>query len=180
MNRLKKYYQEKSVPALEEELGLENNLAVPQIEKVVINMGVGKALDDSKELDLAAKDLEKIAGQKPRVCRAHKSIAGFGLREGKEIGLKVTLRGEKMWSFLQRLISVALPRRRDFQGLSRKSFDGRGNYTLGIKEQRIFPEIDAEDMDKLRGFEISIVTTADTNEEGEKLLEYLGFPFKKQ
>ncbi len=180
MNDLKKHYQEKVISALKEELGLAKDLAVPQVEKIVVNMGVGRATDDSKELELAKKDLRKITGQEPKICKAKKSIAGFGLREGKEIGLKVTLRGEKMWAFLQRLVHVALPRRRDFQGMPRKSFDGRGNYTLGVKEQRIFPEIDAEEMDKLRGFEVTIVTTADTNKEGEKLLEYLGFPFKKE
>ncbi len=180
MNSLKEHYQSKVVPELKKDFRLKNNLAVPGIEKVVVNMGVGKAIDDKGELEKAARDLEKITGQKPKVCRARQSIAGFGLREGKAIGLKVTLRGERMWSFLSRLINVALPRRRDFRGLSRKSFDGRGNYSIGIKEQRIFPAINPDKLDELRGFEITIVTTATTNKESEKLLEYLGFPFREE
>jgi large subunit ribosomal protein L5 len=177
---LREYYQEKVIPELKQDLGVANDLAVTRIEKVVVNMGVGKALDDKGVLEPAARDLKKITGQVPKVCRARRSIAGFGLREGKAIGLKVTLRGEKMWAFLSRLIGVALPRRRDFRGLSRESFDGRGNYTVGIKEQRIFPAIDADELDELRSFEVTIVTTATNDKDGEKLLEYLGFPFREE
>ncbi len=176
---LKERYQE-IVPALMKALNLENVMQVPRIQKVVINIGVGEALDNAKALEGAVNDLTIIAGQKPVVTRARKSIAGFKLREGNPIGVKVTLRGERMWSFLDRLMNVALPRVRDFRGVSPNSFDGRGNYTLGLREQLVFPEIDYDKIDKMRGMEISIVTTARNDEEGRELLRMLGMPFRKE
>ncbi len=176
---LKERYQE-IVPALMKALNLENVMQVPRIQKVVINIGVGEALDNAKALEGAVNDLTIIAGQKPVVTRARKSIAGFKLREGNPIGVKVTLRGERMWSFLDRLMNVALPRVRDFRGVSPNSFDGRGNYTLGLREQLVFPEIDYDKIDKVRGMEISIVTTARNDEEGRELLRMLGMPFRKE
>jgi len=176
---LKERYQE-IVPALMKALNLENVMQVPRIQKVVINIGVGEALDNAKALEGAVNDLTIIAGQKPVVTRARKSIAGFKLREGNPIGVKVTLRGERMWSFLDRLMNVALPRVRDFRGVSPNSFDGRGNYTLGLREQLVFPEIDYDKIDKERGMEISIVTTARNDEEGRELLRMLGMPFRKE
>ncbi|MER3513583.1 MAG: 50S ribosomal protein L5, partial [Chloroflexota bacterium] len=179
MPDLKRRYREEVVPALMREFEYKNIMQVPRIEKVVINVGVGEALDNPKALDATVNDIQTIAGQKPVITRARKSIAGFKLREGRAIGVKVTLRGERMWSFLDRLINVALPRRRDFRGVPRDAFDGRGNYTLGLREQIIFPEIEYDKIDKLRGMEVSIVMTAKTDEEGRRLLQLLGMPFSR-
>lgn len=170
-------YHNEVAPALMKEFGYSSPMQVPRITKVVLNVGLGEALDNAKAIEFATTDIMAITGQRPVVTRAKKSIAGFKLREERPIGIKVTLRGERMWSFLSRLIHVALPRTRDFQGVSPDSFDGRGNYTLGIREQLIFPEIDYDKIDKLRGFEVSIVTTAQTDEEGRQLLQLLGMPF---
>jgi large subunit ribosomal protein L5 len=159
---------------------MDNIMQVPRIEKVVVNIGVGEALDNAKALDAAVSDMTHITGQKPIVTRARKSIANFKLREGRQIGVKVTLRGERMWAFLDRLMNIALPRVRDFRGISPNSFDGRGNYTLGLHEQLVFPEINYDTIDKIRGMEVSIVTTARTDEEGRQLLQLLGMPFKKE
>jgi len=177
---LKDRYQSEIVPALMDSLHLENIMQVPRVNKVVLNIGVGEALDNAKALDAAVEDLTKIAGQKPVISLARKSIANFKLREGRAIGVKVTLRGERMWSFLDRLMNVALPRVRDFRGISPDSFDGRGNYTLGLREQLVFPEIDYDKIDKIRGLEVSIVTSARSDEEGRELLRMLGMPFQKE
>ena len=177
---LKERYSEEIAPALAKALNLSNKMEVPRISKVVINIGAGEALDNAKALDAAVNDLTLITGQKPVVTKARKSIANFKLREGRAIGVKVTLRGERMWSFLDRLINIALPRVRDFRGVSPDAFDGRGNYTLGLREQLVFPEIDYDKIDKLRGLEISIVTTARNDEEGRTLLAMLGMPFRKE
>ncbi len=174
---LKEKYKEEIVPALMEEFDYSTVMQVPKLTKVVINVGVGEALDNAKAIDFAVGDIIAITGQKPVITKAKKSIASFKLREGRAIGIKVTLRGERMWSFLTRLIHVALPRTRDFQGISPDSFDGRGNYTLGLREQLIFPEIDYDKIDKIRGMEVSIVTTAETDEEGRRLLSMLDMPF---
>ena len=174
---LQEQYKGEIVPALMKEFSYKSVMQVPRITKVVVNVGLGEALDNAKAVDFATDDIVAITGQKPVVTKAKKSIASFKLREGRSIGLKVTLRGERMWSFLARLIHVALPRTRDFQGISPDSFDGRGNYTLGLREQLIFPEIDYDKIDKIRGFEITIVTTAQTDEEGRSLLKMLGMPF---
>lgn len=179
MNRLKEIYKEEIAPALFEELNLENVMQVPKIEKIVVNIGVGEALDNPKALDEAVRDLTTITGQRPVVTLAKKSIANFKLREGRAIGTKVTLRGDRMWAFLDRLINVALPRLRDFRGISPDSFDGRGNYTLGLQEQLIFPEINYDDVDSVRGMEITIVTTAENDDQGRALLLKVGMPFKK-
>lgn len=176
---LPEQYKETVVPALMKEFEYRSVMQAPRIEKVVINVGLGEALDNPKALEFAVRDITLITGQKPVVTKARKSIAGFKLREGRTIGVKVTLRGERMWSFLTRLIHVALPRTRDFQGISPYSFDGRGNYTLGLREQLIFPEIRYDSIDKVRGMEVSIVTTAKTDEEGRRLLALLGMPFKR-
>ncbi len=176
---LPEQYKETVVPALMKEFEYRSVMQAPRIEKVVINVGLGEALDNPKALEFAVRDITLITGQKPVVTKARKSIAGFKLREGRTIGVKVTLRGERMWSFLTRLIHVALPRTRDFQGISPYSFDGRGNYTLGLREQLIFPEIRYDSIDKVRGMEVSIVTTAKTDEEGRRLLGLLGMPFKR-
>jgi large subunit ribosomal protein L5 len=176
---LKERYQNEVSPVLQKELKFDNAMEIPRVLKVVVNIGVGEALDNAKALDAAVEDLTKIAGQKPVITRARKSIANFKLREGRAIGVKVTLRGERMWSFLDRLMNVALPRVRDFRGISPNSFDGRGNYTLGLTEQLVFPEINYDSIDKLRGLEISIVTSAQTDDEGRRLLEMLGMPFRK-
>lgn len=176
---LKELYRNEVGPALMEEFGYRSVMQVPRITKVVVNIGLGEALDNAKAIEFATNDLMTITGQKPIVTKAKKSIAGFKLREGRSIGVKVTLRGERMWSFLTRLIHVALPRTRDFQGVSPDSFDGRGNYTLGLREQLIFPEINYDKIDKLRGMEVSIVTTAKTDEEGRRLLALLGMPFRE-
>ena len=177
---LKERYQNEIVPALMDNLHLENIMEVPRVQKIVVNIGVGEALDNAKALDAAVEDLTKIVGQKPVVTQARKSIANFKLREGRSIGVKATLRGERMWSFLDRMMNVALPRERDFRGISPNSFDGRGNYTLGFREQLVFPEIDYDKIDKIRGLEVSIVTSARTDEEGRELLKLLGMPFKKE
>jgi len=177
MPRLKDLYREEVVSAMMERFVYRNLMEVPRLEKIVVNVGVGEALQNIKALDAAVKDLAVMTGQRPVITRARKAIANFRLRQGNPIGAKVTLRGERMYSFLDRLMNVALPRRRDFRGVSRKSFDGRGNYTLGLREQLIFPEIDYDSIDKVRGFEASIVTTAKTDEEGRYLLELLGMPF---
>ncbi|MFH1446687.1 MAG: 50S ribosomal protein L5 [Chloroflexota bacterium] len=179
MNRLKEIYRDEIAPALFKELDLKNVMQVPGIEKVVVNIGVGEALDNPKALDAALNDLTIITGQRPVVLKAKKDISNFKLRAGRQIGVKVTLRGDKMWAFLDRLINVALPRLRDFRGVSPDSFDGRGNYTLGIREQLIFPEIDYGKIDKLRGMEVSIVTTADNDDQGRALLSKFGMPFRK-
>jgi len=179
MNRLKEKYVNEIVPALMNKFNYKSVMQVPKIDKIVINMGVGDAVQNSKVLDNAVEELTLIAGQKPVVTRAKNSIAGFRLREGMPIGTKVTLRGERMYEFLDKLISVSLPHVRDFHGVSKKSFDGRGNYTMGIKEQLIFPEIDYDKVSKVRGMDIVIVTTANTDEESRELLTQLGMPFQK-
>jgi large subunit ribosomal protein L5 len=177
---LKERYTVEIAPALMQSLNLTNVMEVPRVQKVVVNIGVGEALDNAKALDAAVEDLTQIVGQKPVITKARKSIANFKLREGRAIGVKVTLRGERMWSFLDRLMNVALPRVRDFRGVSGNSFDGRGNYTLGLREQLVFPEIDYDKIEKVRGLEVSIVTTAKTDEEGRELLRMLGMPFRKE
>ena len=179
MNALKERYRKDIVPALMKDLELNNIMQVPNLEKIVVNIGMGEALDDTKTLDAAVRDVEAITGQKPVITTAKKSIANFKLREGRQIGVKVTLRGEKMWALFDRLVNIALPRVRDFRGISPKSFDGRGNYTLGLREQLIFPEIDYDSIDKIRGMEITFVTTAKNDEHGAALLEKLGMPFRK-
>ncbi len=177
--RMKEKYQNEVVEKLRTELEIKNINDVPRLEKIVVNMGVGKAAGDSKLLDGAVADLRVITGQQPMITRAKKSIAGFHLREGQAIGCKVTLRGDRMWEFFDRLVSTALPRVRDFRGLNPNSFDGRGNYTMGLNEQLIFPEIEYDKIDRTRGMDITFVTTAKTNEEGKALLDALDFPFKK-
>jgi len=179
MNELKQIYLEQVVPSMMEKFEYDSVMEVPKLEKIVINMGVGDAVSNAKVLDNAVEELSLIAGQRPVITRAKKSIAGFRLREGMPIGAKVTLRGERMYEFLQKLIRVALPRVRDFRGVSNKSFDGRGNYTLGVKEQLIFPEIDYDKVNKIRGMDIVIVTTSNTDEEARELLAQLGMPFKR-
>jgi len=178
--RLKKRYNDQIRDQLKADLGLGNVMEVPRLEKIVVNMGVGEAVGQSSLLDHAVTDLTIIAGQKPLITRAKKSIAGFKLREGNAIGAKATLRGDRMWEFLDRLISLAIPRIRDFRGLPANSFDGRGNYTFGVTEQLIFPEIDYDKVDTTRGMDITIVTTARTNAEGKALLDAFGFPFKRE
>ena len=178
--RLKEKYKSEIVAKLEKELGISNINNVPRLQEIVVNMGVGAAASDHKLLDAAMNDMRIITGQQPCVTRAKKSIAGFHVREGQAIGCKVTLRGDRMWEFLDRLLSTALPRVRDFRGISRTSFDGRGNYTLGITEQLIFPEIEYDKVDRTRGMDITFVTTAENNENALALLEALGFPFKSK
>ena len=177
MPRLKELYREQIVPTLQKELGYQNVMQVPRLEKIVVNVGLGEALQNARALDAAVQDMTTITGQRPIVTRARKSIAAFKLREGNPVGAKVTLRGNRMWDFLDRLCNIALPRQRDFRGISPDSFDGRGNYSLGLREQLIFPEIDYDSIDRIRGFEVTIVTTAKTDEEGFQLLRYLGMPF---
>ena len=179
MNRLQERYENEVVKSLMEKFNYSSKMQAPKIEKIVLNIGVGDAVSNSKLLDDAVNELTLITGQKPVVTRAKKSIAGFKLREGQAIGCKVTLRGERMYEFLDKLVNVSLPRVRDFRGVSNNSFDGRGNYTLGVKEQLIFPEIDFEKVNKIRGKDIVIVTTAKTDEEGHELLAQLGMPFHK-
>ena len=179
MNSLKKQYNEEIIPELTKKYNYSTVMAVPKLEKIVVNMGVGDATLNSKLLDAAVADLEKITGQQPVITKAKKSIAGFKLREGQAIGCKVTLRGEVMYTFLEKLVKIVLPRVRDFRGISKKAFDGRGNYTLGIKEQTIFPEIVYDEVVKVRGMDIVFVTTAKTNEEALDLLKGFGLPFKK-
>jgi large subunit ribosomal protein L5 len=178
--RLKTRYREELVPQLQKELGYENPLEVPRFEKVVLNVGVGEAARDAKALDGAVEDLTTITGQRPVITKARKSIASFKLREGMSIGAKVTLRGDRMWEFLDRLLATALPRIRDFRGLDPAAFDGRGNYTIGITEQLVFPEIDYDKVQAVRGMDITVVTTARNNEEGLALLRALGFPLRGQ
>jgi large subunit ribosomal protein L5 len=177
MPRQKERFNTELRPALKDELGLVNIMQVPRLDKIVINMGVGEAVKDGRMLEAAVADLTTIAGQKPVVTKARMSIAGFKLREGQAIGVKVTLRGDRMWEFLDRLVSLALPRIRDFRGLNASAFDGHGNYTLGVTEQLIFPEIDYDKVAQVRGMDITVVTTATTDEEGRALLVALGFPF---
>ncbi len=177
---LKERYKKEIAPQLFKSLKLDNVMQIPRVAKVVVNIGVGEALDNAKALDAAAGDLVKITGQKPVILKARKSIANFKLREGRAIGVKVTLRGERMWSFLDRLMNIALPRVRDFRGISPDAFDGRGNYTLGLREQLVFPEIEYDKIDKIRGMEVSIVTTARNDEEARQLLSLLGMPFRKE
>jgi large subunit ribosomal protein L5 len=178
MARLKERYQKEVAPAIAKEFAISNPMAVPRLQKIVINMGMGEAIANAKVLDTAAEELKAIAGQKPVITRAKKSIASFKLRQGMPIGVMVTLRGEQMYEFLDRLVSIALPRVRDFRGVSPKAFDGRGNYTIGIREQLIFPEIDFNKVDKLRGMNISIVTTARDDDQARALLKGLGMPFR--
>jgi large subunit ribosomal protein L5 len=178
MTRLRERYEKEVAPALKKEFGYSNVMAIPRVEKVVVNMGLGDATQNAKIVDTGADEIARITGQKPVVTRAKKSIAQFKVRKGMPIGAMVTLRGERMWEFLDRLMAVALPRVRDFRGVSPKGFDGRGNYTLGLKDQLIFPEIDYMKVDKSRGMNISVVTTARTDEESRKLLQLLGMPFR--
>jgi large subunit ribosomal protein L5 len=178
--RLKQRFREELLSPLQEELGYGNAMQVPRLEKVVVNMGVGEAAREAKLLDAAIEDLSTITGQKPAVTKAKKSIAGFKLREGMSIGCKVTLRGNRMWEFVDRLLSVALPRIRDFRGLDPEAFDGHGNYTIGVTEQLIFPEIDYDKIDSVRGMDITVVTTAKTDDEGRALLKALGFPLRER
>ena len=179
MAKLHEVYKDKVVAELQEKFGFSSVMQVPQIEKITLNMGVGEALADKKILENAVADLEAISGQKPLITKARKSVAGFKIREGYPIGCKVTLRGERMWDFFERLVSIAIPRIRDFRGVSAKSFDGRGNYSMGVREQIIFPEIDYDKVDRVRGMDITITTSAKSDEEGRALLEAFNFPFKK-
>ncbi len=179
MARLQEIYRDQIVPKLRADLGIKNAMQIPKIVKITVNMGVGEAVADKKIIDAAAGDLAKITGQKPVMCLSKKSIANFKLREGLAIGCKVTLRGARMYEFLDRLISVAMPRIRDFRGVSARAFDGRGNYNMGVKEQIIFPEIQYDQIDKLRGMDITITTTAKDDKEGRALLEAFNFPFRK-
>jgi large subunit ribosomal protein L5 len=177
--RLKQRYQREIVPALTSEFGYPNSMAVPRVQKVVLNIGIGEAIQNAKALDAASADLAAISGQKPLVRKAKKSIAAFRLREGMNVGLMVTLRGARMYEFLDRFMNLALPRVRDFRGVPAKSFDGRGNYTIGLREQLIFPEIDYDKIDKLRGLEVTIVTSAKNDTEARRLLELMGMPFQR-
>jgi large subunit ribosomal protein L5 len=177
---LKERYEEDVVPALIKSFDYKNTMQVPRLKKIVVNIGVGEALDNAKALDAAVSDISTVTGQKPIITAARKSIANFKLREGRQIGVKVTLRGERMWAFLDRLMNIALPRVRDFRGVSPNSFDGRGNYTLGLREQLVFPEIDYDQIDKIRGMEVSVVTSAQNDDEGRQLLQLLGMPFRKE
>ena len=179
MARLKERYRDEVVPSLQTEFQYKNPMQVPRLQKIVINIGMGEALQNAKSLDAAISDLTQITGQKPVTTKARKSIATFKLREGNTIGVAVTLRGERMWSFLDKLCNIALPRQRDFTGVSADAFDGRGNYSLGLREQLIFPEIDYDKIDKVRGMSVTIVTSAETDEEARRLLHHLGMPFKR-
>jgi len=178
-SRLKEKYRQEVVPGLQKDFNYANPMQVPGISKVVINIGMGEVIQNAKAMDAAISDLATITGQRPVITRAKRSVAAFKLREGMQIGCMVTLRGDRMFYFLDKLINVALPRLRDFQGISAEAFDGRGNYTLGLREQLVFPEIDYDKVDKVRGMEVSIVTTAHTDEEGRRLLALMGMPFKK-
>lgn len=180
MNKMKEKYQNEIVPALIKTFEFKNIMEVPRVSKVVVNIGMGSEMENSKAIEAAAADLGQITGQKPILTKAKKSIAAFKLREGRIIGTKVTLRGERMWSFLDRLMNVALPRVRDFRGVSPNSFDGRGNYTLGLRDQLVFPEIEYDKIDQLRGMEITIVTTAKNDDHGRKLVQLFGMPFRKE
>ncbi len=177
--RLKSTYREEAAPGMLREFGYSNPMQIPKPAKVVLNIGIGEAIDDRNALDAALGDLTTISGQRPIIQRARKSISNFKLREGMQVGLTVTLRGQRMWEFLDRLINLTLPRVRDFHGISRRSFDGRGNYSLGLAEQIVFPEIDYNSIDRLRGLQVNIVTTANTDEEGRRMLELLGMPFAR-
>lgn len=179
MNRLRERYEKEAVPALQKTFQFRNVMEIPRIQKVVVNIGLGEAMDNPKALEAAVGDLTTISGQKPIQTKARKSIANFKLREGRIIGAKVTLRGDRMWSFLDRLMNLALPRVRDFRGVSPDAFDGRGNYTLGLRDQLIFPEIEYDKIDKLRGMEITVVTTAKSDEHSRAMLKLLGMPFRK-
>jgi large subunit ribosomal protein L5 len=179
MARLKEFYQTTVIPKLTKDLGVKNVMQVPKITKITVNMGVGEAVADRKVMDAAVADLTKITGQKPKLCMSKKSIASFKVRENLAIGTKVTLRGERMWEFFDRLITIAIPRIRDFRGINPRSFDGRGNFSLGIKEQIIFPEIQYDQIDQLRGMDITITTTAKDNKHGKALLDAFNFPFRK-
>jgi large subunit ribosomal protein L5 len=178
MARLKDRYREEIAPALKDRFEIQNPMRIPKLEKIVVNMGVGEAAQDSRRLDGAMEDLARITGQKPQLRRARKSIAGFKIRDGMPVGARVTLRGERMWEFLDRLITIALPRVRDFRGISPRSFDGRGNFALGLREQTIFPEISYDSIDTTRGLDVAVVTTAGTDEEARELLRMLGMPFR--
>ena len=179
MLNMKEQYKQEVIAALQNTFGYKNVMEVPRIEKITLNMGVGEAVGDKKLIESALADLERLAGQKPVVTKARKSVAGFKIREGWPIGCKVTLRGERMWDFFDRLVHISIPRIRDFRGLNPKSFDGRGNYSMGVREQIIFPEIDYDKVDKIRGLDITITTSARTDDEGRELLKAFGFPFKK-
>lgn len=179
MPRMRDVYQNEVIPALQKEFGYTNVMQVPKLEKITLNMGVGEATVDKKQIDNAYIDLEKLAGQKPVITKAKKSVAGFKVREGMPIGCKVTLRGDRMWEFLERLVDIAMPRIRDFRGVNGKSFDGRGNYSMGVKEQIIFPEVEYDKVDKLRGMDITFTTSAKTDAEGKALLTAFNFPFRK-
>jgi large subunit ribosomal protein L5 len=179
MARLKEFYQKTVVPKLKQDLGVANVMQIPKLTKITVNMGVGEAVADRKVMDAAVADLTKITGQKPKLCMSKKSIASFKVRENLAIGTKVTLRGERMWEFFDRLITIAIPRIRDFRGINPRSFDGRGNFSLGIKEQIIFPEIQYDQIDQLRGMDITITTTAKDNKQGKALLDAFNFPFRK-
>jgi large subunit ribosomal protein L5 len=178
MARLRERYREDVAPALRDKFEYENVMQIPKLEKIVVNMGVGEAAQNQRAMDGAMEDLSKITGQKPQLRRARKSVAGFKIREGMPVGARVTLRGERMWEFLDRLISIALPRVRDFRGISPRSFDGRGNFALGLREQLIFPEISYDSIDATRGLDVAVVTTAETDEEARELLRLLGMPFR--
>ena len=178
MARLKDRYREEIAPVLKDRFEIQNPMRIPKLEKIVVNMGVGEAAQDSRRLDGAMEDLARITGQKPQLRRARKSIAGFKIRDGMPVGARVTLRGERMWEFLDRLITIALPRVRDFRGISPRSFDGRGNFALGLREQTIFPEISYDSIDTTRGLDVAVVTTAGTDEEARELLRMLGMPFR--
>jgi len=178
MARLKDRYREEIAPALKERFEIQNPMRIPKLNKIVVNMGVGEAAQDSRRLDGAMEDLARITGQKPQLRRARKSIAGFKIRDGVPVGARVTLRGERMWEFLDRLINIALPRVRDFRGISPRSFDGRGNFALGLREQTIFPEVSYDSIDTTRGLDVAVVTTAESDEEARELLRMLGMPFR--
>jgi len=179
MNSLKERYKKEIVPLMMNEFSFSNIMEVPALQRIIVNIGMGEALDNPNSLDAAVKDLSAITGQRPVITKAKKSIANFKLREGRQIGVKVTLRGERMWALMDRLVNIALPRVRDFRGVSPDSFDGRGNYTLGIREQLIFPEVDYDSIDKIRGMEITFVTSAKNDEHAKALLAHLGMPFRK-
>jgi large subunit ribosomal protein L5 len=178
MARLKDRYRKEITPALKDRFEIQNPMRIPKLEKIVVNMGVGEASQDTRRLDGAMEDLARITGQKPQLRRARKSIAGFKIRDGMPVGARVTLRGERMWEFLDRLITIALPRVRDFRGISPRSFDGRGNFALGLREQTIFPEVSYDSIDTTRGLDVAVVTTAETDEEARELLRMLGMPFR--
>ncbi|MAL99632.1 MAG: 50S ribosomal protein L5 [Alteromonadaceae bacterium] len=179
MSSMKELYKTQVLPALRDQFSYENVMQVPRIQKITLNMGVGESVGDKKQIENAASNLEDLAGQKPIITKAHKSVAGFKIREGWPIGCKVTLRGDRMWDFFDRLVHIAIPRVRDFRGLNPKSFDGRGNYSMGVREQIIFPEIEYDKVDKIRGLDVTITTSAKSDEEGRALLEAFHFPFKK-